>query len=37
LLDEQGIVRYCHIESVAVFRRQRDELLKVISGLEKTA
>jgi len=37
LLDEQGIVRYRHIESVAVFRRQRDELLKVISGLEKTA
>ena len=37
LLDEQGIVRYRHIESVAVFRRQRDELLKVISRLQKSA
>lgn len=33
LIDEAGIIRYLHIESVALFRRKRDELLKVISEL----
>ena len=33
LVDEQGTVRYAHVESVAVFRRSRDELLEVISKL----
>ncbi|MDZ7791035.1 MAG: peroxiredoxin [Xanthomonadales bacterium] len=34
LVDEGGTVRYAHVESVAVFRRSRDELLEVISKLE---
>ena len=33
LVDEQGTVRYAHVESVAVFRRSRDELIEVISKL----
>ena len=36
LLDELGLIRYRHIESVALFRRQRDELLDVIAGLGQT-
>lgn len=35
LLDEKGIVRYRHIESVALFRRQREELLQVIAALDQ--
>lgn len=34
LLDDQRIVRYAHVESVALFRRSRDELLEVVRGLE---
>lgn len=33
LIDEQGDIRYLHIESVALFRRKRDELLDVIRKL----
>jgi thioredoxin-dependent peroxiredoxin len=33
LIDEEGVIRYKHIESLALFRRTRDELLKVIAGL----
>lgn len=33
LVDERGCVRYAHVESVAVFRRSRDELIEVISKL----
>lgn len=33
LVDEQGVVRYAHVESVAVFRRSRDELIEVIRRL----
>lgn len=34
LVDEAGIVRYAHIETLALFRRKADELLKVIAGLD---
>jgi peroxiredoxin len=33
LVDEQGVIRYLHIESVALFRRKREELLEVIREL----
>jgi peroxiredoxin Q/BCP len=33
LIDEEGVIRYKHIEALAVFRRSRDELLKMIAGL----
>jgi peroxiredoxin Q/BCP len=33
LVDEEGLVRYLHIESVALFRRKREELLQVIRSL----
>ena len=33
LLDETGVVRYRHVETVALFRRHREELLKVIEEL----
>jgi len=33
LIDEQGRIRYRHIESVPVFRRKREELLAVIRSL----
>lgn len=33
LVDEEGLVRYLHIESVALFRRKREELLRVIRNL----
>ena len=33
LLDEELIVRYCHVESVAVFRRRREELIEAIERL----
>jgi thioredoxin-dependent peroxiredoxin len=35
LIDEEGVIRYKHIESLALFRRTRDELLKVIAGLQE--
>ncbi|WP_376695277.1 peroxiredoxin [Wenzhouxiangella sp. EGI_FJ10305] len=34
LVDEDGVVRYAHVESVAVFRRSREELIEVIRHLE---
>jgi len=34
LLDEQQIIRYRHVEAVAVFRRRREELLEAIAELE---
>lgn len=34
LLDEAAIVRYAHVETVAVFRRSRDELIEVIQNLK---
>jgi peroxiredoxin Q/BCP len=36
LVDEEGVIRYKHIESLALFRRTRDELLKVIAGLQNS-
>ncbi|MEM7054333.1 MAG: peroxiredoxin [Pseudomonadota bacterium] len=33
LLDEQQICRYAHVETVAVFRRKRKELIEVIEQL----
>ncbi|NBB93989.1 MAG: redoxin domain-containing protein [Gammaproteobacteria bacterium] len=33
LVDEGRIVRYAHVESVAVFRRSREELVEVIRRL----
>ena len=33
LLDEEGIIRYLHVEAVSLFRRKREELLKVIEGI----
>ena len=34
LVDEQGVVRYAHIEALAVFRRRAKELLEAISALD---
>lgn len=34
LLDEAQVVRYAHVEAVAVFRRGREELLKEIRALD---
>ena len=34
LVDEKGIIRYLHIESLALFRRSKDELVEVISQLK---
>jgi peroxiredoxin Q/BCP len=34
LVDEQGIIRYLHVESLALFRRSKDELVEAISQLE---
>ena len=33
LVDEQGVIRYLHIESVALFRRKREELLEAIRNI----
>jgi peroxiredoxin Q/BCP len=33
LLDETGVVRWCHIETVALFRRQREDVLAAIRAL----
>ena len=35
LIDENGIVRYAHIEALAVFRRRANELLEVIEKLDE--
>ncbi len=34
LVDEHGNIRYLHIESLALFRRSKDELVEVIAQLE---
>jgi peroxiredoxin Q/BCP len=33
LVDETGVIRYRHVESVPLFRRKREELLEVIESL----
>jgi len=33
LIDEEGYIRYLHIESLPVFRRKREELLAAIESL----
>lgn len=33
LIDEEQLVRYAHVEAVAVFRRSREELIEVIRQL----
>ena len=35
LVDEEGDVRYAHVESLAVFRRKANELLEVIEALDE--
>ncbi len=35
LIDEKGVIRYKHVESLAMFRRSRDELLREIAGLQE--
>ena len=37
LVDEQGLVRYAHIEALALFRRRAVELLEAISALDAEA
>lgn len=34
LIDEEGIVRYAHIEALALFRRRAEELLEAIKALD---
>ena len=34
LLDEEQRIRYRHVETLAVFRRKREELIEAIRGLE---
>lgn len=36
LIDEQGVIRYLHIETLPVFRRARDEILEAIEGIRST-
>ncbi len=33
LVDEEGVLRYVHVESVAIFRRRHDELIAAIRAL----
>ena len=33
LIDEKGVIRYLHVESVSLFRRRREELLEAIRNL----
>jgi len=35
LLDEAGIIRYQHVENLALFRRSREEVLTAIADLSK--
>ena len=37
LVDEKGDVRYAHVESLALFRRRAEELVEVISQLDRDA
>lgn len=34
LIDEEGVIRYAHIEALALFRRRADELLTAIAALD---
>jgi peroxiredoxin Q/BCP len=34
LVDEEGFVRYAHVEALALFRRRAEELLRVIRELD---
>ena len=34
LVDEKGVIRYAHIEALALFRRRAEELLEVIRELD---
>ena len=34
LVDTKGVIRYLHIEKLALFRRSSEELVQAISGLE---
>lgn len=34
LVDPDGVCRYAHVESLALFRRRRDELLEVIRSVQ---
>ncbi len=36
LVDSDGKIRYAHVESLAVFRRTREELIAAIRGLESS-
>ena len=35
LVDEEGVIRYAHIEALALFRRRAKELLEAIEALDK--
>jgi len=35
LVDEQGVVRYEHVEALALFRRRAEELLNAIRALDE--
>ncbi len=35
LVDERGKIRYLHVESLALFRRSKDELVEAIAQLEE--
>lgn len=37
LVDEKGVVRYAHVEALALFRRRADELLEAIAILDADA
>lgn len=34
LVDEKGIIRYAHVEALALFRRRADELLEAVAMLD---
>ncbi len=36
LVDESGIVRYRHVEALAIFRRTREELVEAIRALDES-
>ncbi len=36
LVDEEGLIRYSHVEALAVFKRSAEELLSVIRELDQT-
>lgn len=35
LVDEEGVIRYAHIETLALFRRKANELIEVIEALDE--